>query len=74
MGHFYYTIKQKLHILDLVETGQIMRLATQFPQVTQKQIEDWKEKGQEIRALSETKKATKCTLHKGPTIKYRGLY
>jgi len=51
MERFHYTIQQKLTILELVRTGQIMRLATQFPQVTQKQIDDWKEKEEEMKAL-----------------------
>jgi len=43
MERFHYTIKQKLQLLLLVGAGQIFRIAEQFPRVTQKQAEDWKE-------------------------------
>lgn len=45
MDRFYYTVKQKLFILELVRTGQIMKLASQFSAITQKQIDDWQKKG-----------------------------
>ena len=74
MPRFYYTIAQKLYILDLVRAGQIFRLHTEFANVTQKQIDDWNESEQEMRALSDKEKNSKLTLHKGPTVKYRELY
>ena len=74
MERFHYTIQQKLTILELVRTGQIMRLATQFPQVTQKQIDDWKEKEEEMKAIPGLERSTKFALHKGPKTKYKELY
>ena len=71
---FHYILKQKLTILDLVRTGRLLRLYTQFPKVTQKQIEEWTDKEEEIEAMPEDKRAIKYTLHKGPAIKYRELY
>jgi hypothetical protein len=74
MNRFHFTIKQKLQILDLVREEQWMQLATQFPQVTQCQIDNWSTKEQQMRALSETEQASKFTLHPGPEIKYKELY
>ena len=70
----YYTIAQKLYILDLVRAGQIFRLHTEFANVAQKQIDDWSGSEQEMRALSDKEKNSKLTLHKGTTVKYSELY
>ena len=74
MQRFHYSIKQKLEILELVRTGQLMRLALDFPKVTQKQINEWSEKEEQMRALSVEERQSKYILHSGPTQKYKELY
>jgi uncharacterized protein (UPF0305 family) len=74
MERFHYTIKQKLEILQLVETGQLFRLASQFPHVTQKQISDWMANREKMLKLSEEDRARMYILHQGPEIKYKELY
>lgn len=74
MNRFHYTCKQKLDLIDLVDSGQILQTALQFPQVTQKQFEEWKENEAEMKALPADVQATKRTLHKGPKRKYNELY
>lgn len=74
MDRFHYTIKQKLQILELVNTGQLYRLATQFPSITQKQITEWQQREHEMRMLSEKDQQTKYTLHKGPSQTRKELY
>ena len=71
---FYYTLKQKLYILDLVKSDRIWRLYAEFPKVTQKQIDHWISQEMEMRALPQQKQVSKYTLHKGPSIKYKDLY
>lgn len=71
---FHYTIKQKLQILDLVRGRQWYRLATQFPKVTQKMIDEWEENEAEMRALPENIQSKKFILHAGPEQKYKELY
>ena len=74
MQRFHYTVKQKLQILDLIESGQIFRLSTLFPSISQKQINEWQEKQGEMRQISDTKKDTTYTLHSGPPQKYPELF
>ena len=74
MDRFYYTVKQKLFILDLVRTGQLLRLFEQFPKVTQKQISDWQTKEDQMRSMTSEKQAIKYTVHTGPSLKYQELY
>src|SRR5688572_15041778 len=71
---FHYTIKQKLYILQLVRNGEVLKLATEFPKVTQKMVDEWKAKEDQMRAMPEEKQRTKCTLHPGPSQKYAELY
>lgn len=74
MNRFHYTLKQKVQIIDMVETGSIFRTNAEFPRVTQKQLEDWKKHEEEIKAMPEDAQNTKYTLHKGPKRKYSELY
>jgi len=74
MERFHYTINQKLQILDLVRTGQAYRLASQFPAVTQKQIDEWQIKEHEMRMLSDYDQCSKYTLHSGPSQTRKELY
>ena len=74
MERFHYTIKQKLQVFDLVRSGQSYKAAEQFPHVTQKQIEEWKNKEEEMKDLPLDVQNTKYTLHKGPRRKYEELY
>ena len=50
---FHYTIWQKLYVLNLVHRGEIVKLALEFPKVTQKQVDEWKAKEAQMRALLE---------------------
>ena len=74
MDRFHYTIKQKLQLINLTETGQLVRTQEQFPKVTQKQLEEWKDKEEEMKAVSPNVQNSKYTLHKGPKRKYAELY
>ena len=35
---FYYTLKQKLYIVDLAQNNEVWRLSPEFPKATLKQI------------------------------------
>src|SRR5690349_13428039 len=74
MERFHYIVKQKLQILNLFRTGQIVRMLQYFPNVTQKQIEEWAAKEDQMRALPLEKQETTYILHPGPQRKYRELY
>lgn len=74
MIRFHYTIYQKLQILDLIRTGQLARLAEQFAHITQKQVDEWLEKEDQMGSLSLEKQQTTYILHPGPQIKYPELF
>lgn len=74
MKRFHFTIKQKLQILDLVKTGQLAKLVSNFPSITQKQIDDWERNEQKMRMLSEKDQTSKYTLHPGPSDTRAELY
>ena len=70
---FHYTIWQKLYVLNLVHRGETVKLALGFPKVTQKQVDEWKAKEEQMRALSELEQRRRCTLHSGPSRKHQPL-
>ena len=74
MERYHFTIKQKLQILDLVRTGQLYRLASQFPSVTQRQINEWERKENQMGALSEKDQQSKYILHSGPSPMRKELF
>ena len=71
---FHYTIRQKLYILQLVRNGEILKLATEFPKITQKMISEWQAKEDRMRALPLDQQRIKYTLHPGPSQKYIELF
>ena len=64
----------KVNNFGACENRSNYAVATQFPQVTQRQIDDWKEKEEEMKAIPGLERSTKFTLHKGPKTKYKELY
>ena len=71
---FNYTIWQKFDVLNLVHRGEIVKLALEFPKVTQKQVDEWKAKEEQMRVLSELEQRRRCTLHSGSSRKHQELY
>ena len=71
---FHYTIRQKLYILDLVNNGSIMELERDFPNVTQKMINEWQQKEDRMRVLPLAEQRRRYTLHSGPSQKYEELF
>jgi len=71
MGRFHYPLKQKLQVLNLVETAKGFCAAEQFPRVTQKQLEEWKASEPEMKALTSDEQNRKCTLNHGRKRKYK---
>jgi len=74
MERFYYSIKKKIQILDLVESGDGFRAAEQFTNITQKQLAEWKSNKEEMKVMSTRAQNSRHTSHKGSKTKYDKRY
>jgi len=74
MERSHYTNQQKLSILELVKNRSNYEVNNPGCQGCPTQIDDWKEKGEEMKSVSGSMKSIKFTLHNDSPMEYRELY